>query len=106
MEIAGTNVIAHNASGVCSASTGVDNDAFLGGNSLYFDYNFNSIVQDDLSGNFIAATSTFPPGDAGEDISLVQEAPITPPGVPEPASLSILGAALVGFGLVRRRRSV
>ena len=34
MEIAGTNVVAHNGSGVCGSDTGVDNDAFLGGNSL------------------------------------------------------------------------
>lgn len=105
MEIAGTNVVSHTTGGaVCGSSTGVDNDAFLGGNSLYFDCNFDSIVQDSLSGAFIAVTSTLPPGSGGEDISLVQETPITPPSAPEPASLSILGAALVGFAWLRRRQ--
>jgi hypothetical protein len=101
-EIAGTTIQAHDANGVCGQSTGVDNDAFLGGSSLYFDCGLNSIVQDDLSGNFIA-TTPLSTGDF-EDISLVQETPINPPATPEPASLSILGAALAGLGLARRRR--
>jgi hypothetical protein len=99
-EIPGTTVQAHNASGVCASSTGVDTD----GTNLFFDCNENSIVEDTLAGVFIAATSTLPNGNAGEDISLVQAAPVNPPsGAPEPASLSVLGAALVGFGLLRRR---
>jgi hypothetical protein len=99
-EIPGTTIQAHNSSGVCGSSTGVDTD----GTNLFFDCNLNSIVEDTLAGAFISATSTLPLGSAGEDISLVAAAPVTPPtGTPEPASLSMLGAALVGFGMLRRR---
>jgi hypothetical protein len=101
MEIAGTTIQAHNASGVCASSTGVDNDAFLGGTSLYFDCNLNSIVQDTLTGAFISSTPLTASG--FEDISLIQETPVVPPGVPEPASLGILATALVAFGVRRRR---
>jgi hypothetical protein len=101
MEIPGTTIMSHTTGGVaCASSTGVDTD----GTNLYFDCNFNSIVEDTLAGVFIGVTSTLPNGTDGEDISLVAAAPVTPPsGAPEPASLSVLGAALVGFGMLRRR---
>lgn len=51
-EIAGTTITAHNASGVCGNSTGVDND----GTSLFFDCNLDSITQDDFTGAFMADT--------------------------------------------------
>jgi hypothetical protein len=101
-EIPGTTVVAHTTGGaVCTNSTGVDTD----GTNLFFDCNFNSIVEDTMAGVFISATSTLPNGAGGEDISLVAAAPINPPSsTPEPASLTMLGAALIGFGLLRRRK--
>lgn len=99
-EIAGTNVIATTSGGACGSSTGVETD----GTNLYFDCNFDSIAEDTMAGVFISSTSTLPDGTTGEDISLIEAAPINPPTVPEPASLSILGAGLAGLGWARRRK--
>jgi len=98
-EIAGTTVVAVGPGNqACSSSTGVDNN----GTVLVFDCNLNSLVVDDLSGNFVSQTFTGTGG--GEDISLIQAPPINPPPVPEPASLALIAVALAGLGLARRSR--
>jgi hypothetical protein len=99
-EIAGTTVFAHNAGGVCGSSTGVDYDP--GSNHLFFNCNLNDMVENDLAGNLIAS-NPFSTGNF-EDNSTDAGMVINPPGVPEPASLSIFGAALVAMGWARRRK--
>jgi hypothetical protein len=85
--ITGTNI---SAAG-CGSSTGVDTD----GTHLFFDCNFSSIAETDMSGNLIQLFKEPGTFGAGENLSLVENFSPPAPNVPEPSSIFLLGAGVL-----------
>ena len=95
-KIAGTNISAQG----CGSATGVDTD----GTHLFFDCNFNSIAETDLSGNLIHLFSLPGAFGEGENLTLVENFNPPAPNVPEPTSIVLLAtvASLVGLKFSRK----
>lgn len=86
----------------CGTATGVDTN----GTDLFFNCNFDSIVETTLTGTLV---NTFAlPGNHGsaEGISLIENFSPPPPGAtPEPSSLLLMGIGLAGMiGMYRKMR--
>jgi hypothetical protein len=97
--IPGTNISAPG----CGSATGVDTD----GTHLFFDCDFNSVVETDLSGTLIHTFALPGAFGGGEDLSLVQNFSPPPPNggtVPEPRNIAWLATSVLLLATVLRRK--